>query len=138
GQMEKRKKALALFQEGERYVSKGKLAEALKAFQECRELASERSQFDYIFPPDRGYFGLAFTELAQGNLQQASRDIERAIELYPYDARYYETYTSILDMLGNRLAALSSIDKATQLNPAAHSLHNVRGILLFKASRYQE
>lgn len=137
-QLEKRKRALALFQEGEQSLSNGKLSEALKAFQECRELAPERSQFDHIFPPDRGYFGLAFTSLAQGNLEQASRNIQKALELYPYDARYYETYASILETAGNHLAAISTIEKATQLNPAAHSYHNVRGNLLFKVARYEE
>ena len=137
-QMEKRKRALALFKDGEQYVSKGKLSKALKVFQECRELAPERSQFDHIFPPDRGYFGLAFTRLALGNLQQASEDIQKAIELYPYDARYYETYASILERFGNHLAAIAIIEKATQLNPAAHSYHNVRGNLLFKLARYEE
>jgi tetratricopeptide (TPR) repeat protein len=137
-QMEKRKRALALYQEGERQGSQGKLDEALKAFHECQQLAPERSQFDSIFPPDRAYYGLAFVNLSLGNFQLARKNIERAIELYPYDPRYYEAYSISLKTLGDRLTAIIMIKKAIQLNPVAHNYHNLLGNLCSEADKYQE
>jgi tetratricopeptide (TPR) repeat protein len=126
-QMERRKRALALYQEGEQRGSEGRFDEALKAFQECQQLAPERSQFDSIFPPDRAYYGLAFVNFTLGHFAIARQNIEKAVDLYPFDPRYYEAYAMTLDRLHDYETAVVMIKKALQLSPAVHGYYNLLG-----------
>ncbi len=135
---ERRNKAVRLFLEGQKHVSQGEFNQALAVFQECRELAPKRSQLDYIFPPDRALFGLAFAHLRKGNLQKAQRNIEKAIELYPYDSSYHEMYATSLVAAGNYAIAIPKMERAIQLSPTKHTYHNDLGNLFFQVEEYQK
>jgi len=84
-------------------------------------------------------FVISMVEMFKGNLDSATTEVLRAIELKPSYADGYGLLARIMDFAGRPHEGLEAIDQAIQMNPQAPALYRmVRGALLYQLRRNGE
>jgi len=63
------------------------------------------------------YLYLVYTQMNLGEDSPAEKNLEKGIETFPYEARFYQIYARYLASKGKRDVALSLLEKAIRMNP---------------------
>ena len=68
------------------------------------------------------YLYLIYTQINLGEESNAERTLEKSVETFPYEARFYQIYAKHLAANGKKQEALSLLEKALKMNPDDQSL----------------
>ncbi len=101
------KEALQKFKEGLVYLDQGKHIDAVKMLRGSIALYSEN---------DLAWAALAEAALGLGELNEAQTSIQKALKLYPNEARYRVIESQIENKRGNTAVAIEAMEKALESN----------------------
>ena len=73
-----------------------------------------------------------------GKYEEAIKDYDKAIELYPNNSAAYYNRGSVKDVLGKYEEAIKDYDKAIELNPNNGAFYNNRGVSKENLEEYNE
>ena len=84
------------------------------------------------------YINLAIIEGNSGNLQNAYKYAQKAVELKPEDDGIQYNVAQILSDIQKTKEALSAVSKAIEINPAEVEYYNLKGAILIDMQKFNE